>query len=95
MFGLSGNKSNAHQKKAKELENYLRELSNFVPLSLLEVNSDMIITEANSFLSEITGYEKERLIGENIDFLFNKKEKIKKIIKKTLEGQEFKKRNLF
>jgi len=74
------------------LENYIRDLSSFSPLPLCFISPLGVILEANPSFERISNFGFDEIIGKSIEEIFEK-EKMEKLIKKTLkqgfvEGRE-------
>lgn len=82
------------QKEMKELkedlgnlERYIEELSEFLPLPFCAVNPLSIIIDANKALKALAVYEEQQLIGEEIEVLFKDKSQIRKAFNNALKGE--------
>lgn len=80
-------------KRTKEdlcdLEGYLKELTNFLPLAVCTVNPLGIITDLNKATEEMTKYNSLEAVSEGLEMLFKEKERARKI------NQEIRKKNNF
>ncbi|MBL7142299.1 MAG: PAS domain S-box protein [Candidatus Pacebacteria bacterium] len=65
------------------LENYIRDLFNFLPLPVFLLSPAKIILEVNPAFEKITGYGIEESIGKSIEDIFNAEE-IEYLVKETL-----------
>jgi PAS domain S-box-containing protein len=63
----------------EDLEIYIKEFSDFLPLPVCTVNPIGIIVNINKAVETITGYTSFELVGQEISVIFLEKEKIKKI----------------
>ncbi|HXK32213.1 MAG TPA: ATP-binding protein [Candidatus Paceibacterota bacterium] len=66
------------------LENYIRDLFNFLPLPVFLLSPAKIILEVNPAFEKITGYGIEESIGKSIEDIFNTEE-IESLVKETLD----------
>lgn len=66
------------------LENYVRDLFNFLPFPLCFISPNGTILEANPTFEEISGYTFAEIIGKTIEEIF-KKEEFEEIEKETFE----------
>jgi len=70
-------------KRAKEdledLESYIKEFSNFLPLAVCNVNPLGVITDFNKAAKELTGYNSLETIGERLDVFLKQRGKLEKI----------------
>jgi PAS domain S-box-containing protein len=63
----------------EDLEMYIKEFSDFLPLPVCTVNPIGIIVNINKAVETITGYTSFELVGQDISVIFLEKEEIKKI----------------
>ena len=63
----------------EDLEIYIKEFSDFLPLPVCTVNPLGMIININKAVEKITGYTPFELIGQDISTIFLEKEEIKKI----------------
>jgi len=66
------------------LENYIRDLFNFLPLPVFLLSPAKIILETNPAFEQITGYSTEESIGKSVEDIFNPEE-IESLIQETLD----------
>ncbi len=66
------------------LENYARDLFNFLPTPIFLLSSNKIILEANPAFEEITGLKTEEIIGKPIENFFDEG-KAKELVEETLK----------
>jgi PAS domain S-box-containing protein len=69
----------------EDLENYLKDLWQFLPLPLCYLNPLFVILDANLAFGKFLGYNIEELIGEKVERFFFDKEFFKKIFQGALE----------
>jgi PAS domain S-box-containing protein len=75
------------------LENYILDLFTFSPLPICLISPVGVILEFNPAFEEISGYKFYEVVGEKIEKIFEKN-KIKELIKDTLENKEVKLREI-
>jgi PAS domain S-box-containing protein len=63
----------------EDLEMYIKDFSDFLPLPVCTVNPIGIIVNINKAVETITGYTSFELVGQDISVIFLEKEEIKKI----------------
>lgn len=64
----------------RELESYIKELSIFLPLPVCLVTPANSIIDINNAFKRLSGYDEIDIIGQQVDFLFKDKEKIKNFL---------------
>jgi len=72
-----------------DLESYIKEFSDFLPLAVLTVSPLGMIISANKAIQELTGYLCFESVGLYLSDLFLEKEKIKEIEKKIEKEGSF------
>jgi PAS domain S-box-containing protein len=77
----------------EDLEMYIKEFSNFLPLPVCTVNPMGVIVNINKAVETITGYNLFELVGQDISVIFLEKEEIKKI-EKAIKQREAEVREL-
>jgi len=77
---LTNNITNSH---INDLENYIRDLNTFLPISLCSIDKESKIIDINDTLTSITGYFKDEIVGNKINIFFKNKEDYTKIINET------------
>jgi len=63
----------------EDLKMYIKELSDFLPLSVCTINPMGIIVDINEAVEVLTGYIPFELVGQNISIIFLEKEEIEEI----------------
>lgn len=66
----------------EDLEGFLKDLWQFLPLPLCYVNPNLVILDANSALGEFLGFQPMELIGKRIEIFFAKKSLAEEIFQK-------------
>lgn len=77
-----------------DLEKYIEELSNFLPLAVCVVNPLGIIININRAFEELTKFKAIEMVGERLQAIFLEKDKVKKIEKEVLKKEIIKAREL-
>lgn len=76
------------KKNLKDLEKYLREFSDFLPLAVSTVNPIGITININKAFEKLTGYQSIEIVGEPIELIFSQKKRLKKLFKKAQEKEK-------
>ena len=71
-----------------DLKTYLDEIRNILPVSICTLSSFWVIVDINKATETLTGYRPLEIIGQPVDFIFPKEEKLKKIKEKAERGKE-------
>jgi PAS domain S-box-containing protein len=66
-----------------DLERYVEDLTNFIPLPLVTLNPALKIVDMNNSFLSTTGYAQQEILSARIDILFKNQQDITNIIKKT------------
>ncbi len=69
-----------------DLEKYVEDLTNFIPLPLITLNPALKIIDINNSSLSATGYAQYETLSESIDLLFKNKQDINNIIRKTQDS---------
>lgn len=69
----------------EDLEKYIEELFNFLPIAFCLINPAQIILDINKAFENLTNYQPNEIIGKSITKILKDKNKIKKIIKETFK----------
>lgn len=77
----------------EDLETYIKEFSDFLPLAVCSVNPVGVIVNVNKAAENLTGYSSLELVGESITTIFSDKKKVeemeRELVKKGLvHGKE-------
>jgi len=78
----------------ENLERYIEEFSQFLPLPVYTINPTGIIVDTNKSANDLTGYDEDTIIGKEIEFLFDNKQLIKKYFEQALENKIIKNREV-
>ena len=74
-------------ERAKEnlgdLENYIEDLSTFLPLGVCNLTPMGIIIDVNNTFKELTGFKASEIAGEKLETLFSEKKEVRRIIKEA------------
>ena len=81
------------KKDLGDLERYIREFSDFLPLAVCTLSSAGIITNINSAFEKMTGFKPIEITGKPFEELFLEKKEAQRIIKK-IGKKEIKEREL-
>jgi len=73
------------KKDLEDLEIYIKEFSNFLPIAVCTVNPLGVIIDVNRRFEELTGYQAIEAIGESFHSIFLEKKKIKNIEAEILQ----------
>ncbi len=77
-----------------DLENYLKELFEFLPLGVATISFSGVIVRTNRALEKLTGYSLTEMVGEPLEKIFFEKEQIKKLKDELLKKEAVKNREL-
>lgn len=69
----------------EDLENFLKDLWQFLPLPICYVNPNQIILDVNLALESFFGFDSMELIGEKVEMFFVKRDLAQKILQEILE----------
>ena len=70
----------------RDLEKYIQEFFEFLPLAVSIINPLGIILDSNQAFQKLTGYKKIEVIGKRMEDLFLKKENFRNLLKKKILG---------
>ncbi len=76
------------KQELEEIQKYIDEFNAFLPLPFCTINPLDFVLAINNAFQELSGYKEVDIVGNNIDFLFLEKEKIKDFKKKILEKRK-------
>ncbi|PIS38804.1 MAG: hypothetical protein COT34_01745 [Candidatus Nealsonbacteria bacterium CG08_land_8_20_14_0_20_43_11] len=68
-----------------DLESYLRDLSNLIPIPVCSLSPSNLIIDANSSFQNLSEHSLIELAGKPIETIFLEKEQIKRILEATIE----------
>jgi len=71
-----------------DLKTYLDEIRNILPVSVCTLSSFWVIVDINKATETLTGYRPLEIIGQPVDFIFPKEQKLEKIKEKAERGKE-------
>lgn len=72
-------------KEIRELEKYIEDIWQFLPIPVCYINSNNIIVAASASFTKFSGYESEEAVGIEIETLFTNQQQIKEIEKEILK----------
>jgi PAS domain S-box-containing protein len=75
------------EKEIEELENYIKDLWQFLPLPICYINPVNIILDVNKAFSDLSGYLPPEIAGEDLSKLFANEEKVEELKKEILEKE--------
>jgi PAS domain S-box-containing protein len=75
------------KKEIEELENYIKDLWQFLPLPICYINPVNIILDVNKAFSDFSGYLPPEIVGEDLSKLFANEEKVEELKKEILEKE--------
>ncbi len=70
-----------------DLKVYLDEIRNILPISVCTLSSFWVIVDINRTAGTLIGYKPLEIIGQSIDFIFQKKQELEKIKEKAERGK--------
>ncbi|HOG76250.1 MAG TPA: PAS domain S-box protein, partial [Candidatus Marinimicrobia bacterium] len=73
-------------KEIRELEKYIEDIWQFLPIPVCYINSNNIIVAASASFTKFSGYESEEAVGIEIETLFANQQEIKKIEEEILNS---------
>jgi PAS domain S-box-containing protein len=72
----------------KDLETYLNELNNFLPLAVCSVGPTGVVASVNSTFERMTGHSIHESIGRRIEEFFENQEEVKEFLTKPNDGAQ-------
>jgi len=72
----------------EDLENFIRDLWSFLPLSICYVNPPLKVLDANLALENLCGWKVGELVGEDVEILFSDKKAAKKILQSLSKAEK-------
>jgi PAS domain S-box-containing protein len=82
---MEENKLKIVKEDLEDLEIYVKELYDFLPLAVCSINPAGIIINVNKAVEDLTNYDSLELVGEPMSIIFSNKNKIEEIKKEIID----------